>query len=443
LQNMLQRSTGLLEAQQLFEGGLDEDEDDDGATSDASSAGDSDEDNGDEERVDEGRATSGDDIDGEQIDEAAIAGEGGPGDEIDGMEIDEVEGEMRRLEDDQAVRLHQAIHGDQDEAAAGDHPSVSSSPGGVDHRSSMRDIIPRQELPPATSPLATRTDHEATYPHSSTPPISSTLVDSAETSRDSPASAALLPVDAYDLPTPPFSKATDAAYNADVNPRSRRARTRVSPRLFKEVDPDADDTELAINGNEDQRKDESMDVEMEEAEEEEDIEDEGLLADADVPIEDLLKRYGVPEVRDVGRMPDTPMAEQSLLDENFGASPMVINHDGKRQRRARQVWTPEDNPPPSSKRVRIEDVTKPTPELSSEEDESDEEMSEDDEVEEAGEDLGVDEDPVEEDPNAPKTRPPFLLRGTLRPYQHAGLDWLAGLYANNMNGILADEMGLG
>ncbi|KAM0258598.1 hypothetical protein ACHAQJ_003769 [Trichoderma viride] len=38
---------------------------------------------------------------------------------------------------------------------------------------------------------------------------------------------------------------------------------------------------------------------------------------------------------------------------------------------------------------------------------------------------------------------PLLLRGTLREYQRQGLDWLAGLYANNTNGILADEMGLG
>ncbi|KAF2453474.1 SNF2 family N-terminal domain-containing protein, partial [Lineolata rhizophorae] len=38
---------------------------------------------------------------------------------------------------------------------------------------------------------------------------------------------------------------------------------------------------------------------------------------------------------------------------------------------------------------------------------------------------------------------PSLLRGTLREYQHDGLDWLAGLYAGNTNGILADEMGLG
>ncbi|KAL1848821.1 swr1 complex component [Paecilomyces lecythidis] len=42
-----------------------------------------------------------------------------------------------------------------------------------------------------------------------------------------------------------------------------------------------------------------------------------------------------------------------------------------------------------------------------------------------------------------KTAIPHLLRGTLREYQHFGLDWLAGLYNNHINGILADEMGLG
>ncbi|KAF2996541.1 swr1 complex component [Neopestalotiopsis sp. 37M] len=45
--------------------------------------------------------------------------------------------------------------------------------------------------------------------------------------------------------------------------------------------------------------------------------------------------------------------------------------------------------------------------------------------------------------HTPKTEIPFLLRGTLREYQHFGLDWLAGLYQNKTNGILADEMGLG
>lgn len=46
-------------------------------------------------------------------------------------------------------------------------------------------------------------------------------------------------------------------------------------------------------------------------------------------------------------------------------------------------------------------------------------------------------------PVSHRTEVPFLLRGTLREYQHYGLDWLAGLYANKTNGILADEMGLG
>ncbi|KAL8933277.1 MAG: hypothetical protein Q9211_005869 [Gyalolechia sp. 1 TL-2023] len=45
--------------------------------------------------------------------------------------------------------------------------------------------------------------------------------------------------------------------------------------------------------------------------------------------------------------------------------------------------------------------------------------------------------------NPLRTPIPSLLRGTLREYQHFGLDWLAGLYANGTNGILADEMGLG
>ncbi|KAJ4483783.1 SNF2 family N-terminal domain-containing protein [Lentinula aciculospora] len=42
-----------------------------------------------------------------------------------------------------------------------------------------------------------------------------------------------------------------------------------------------------------------------------------------------------------------------------------------------------------------------------------------------------------------KISPPVLLRGVLRPYQFAGLEWLASLHSNNLNGILADEMGLG
>ncbi|KAK8228917.1 helicase swr1 [Phyllosticta capitalensis] len=53
------------------------------------------------------------------------------------------------------------------------------------------------------------------------------------------------------------------------------------------------------------------------------------------------------------------------------------------------------------------------------------------------------EDEIEEITPSLKTPVPSLFRGTLRPYQHEGLDWLAGLYEGDTNGILADEMGLG
>ncbi|THU89758.1 hypothetical protein K435DRAFT_781451 [Dendrothele bispora CBS 962.96] len=50
--------------------------------------------------------------------------------------------------------------------------------------------------------------------------------------------------------------------------------------------------------------------------------------------------------------------------------------------------------------------------------------------------------PVQRNPES-KMSQPLLLRGILRPYQFSGLEWLASLHSNNLNGILADEMGLG
>lgn len=61
-------------------------------------------------------------------------------------------------------------------------------------------------------------------------------------------------------------------------------------------------------------------------------------------------------------------------------------------------------------------------------------------------DMDIDQNALPSTPvsNATSLTPvPSLLRGTLREYQHVGLDWLAKLYADKTNGILADEMGLG
>ncbi|MDY0909776.1 DEAD/DEAH box helicase [Microbacterium sp. CFBP9034] len=45
--------------------------------------------------------------------------------------------------------------------------------------------------------------------------------------------------------------------------------------------------------------------------------------------------------------------------------------------------------------------------------------------------------------SVPRTPLPAGLRAELRPYQRAGFDWLAFLWAHRLGGILADDMGLG
>ena len=53
------------------------------------------------------------------------------------------------------------------------------------------------------------------------------------------------------------------------------------------------------------------------------------------------------------------------------------------------------------------------------------------------------EDPLETESEEVVSSQPSLILGQMRNYQIEGLDWLAQLTRNGMNGILADEMGLG
>jgi helicase SWR1 len=121
-----------------------------------------------------------------------------------------------------------------------------------------------------------------------------------------------------------------------------------------------------------------------------DGEDTGLLADAELPLEQLLAKYGY------ARNP----AAQNALDT---ASVATADH------------ITEDQLEPAGLDV-----------LSS--------SSMSDNAPEASE-------TVSSGTEAMKT--PFLIRADLRPYQKAGLEWLAQLYREQRNAILADEMGLG
>lgn len=171
--------------------------------------------------------------------------------------------------------------------------------------------------------------------------------------------------------------------------------------------------------------DHGMDIAMEAAEGSvrEDSEDEGLKADVDLG--ELLSRYGY-EADQVASLKATTTAAENSEDEgesqsgaNDAAEGSGALDDGiRRSNRKRKPRTIRDSYSPLARPETPEGL------------EQDEE-----------EDDGVDD--FEPTPDDSPVRPPFLLRGTLRPYQQAGLEWLAGLYHNRVNGILADEMGLG
>lgn len=541
---MLQRSTGLLEAQRddivggrtAGDEGEDEDEDDEdddeGAASDAtvdvSAAEDSEGEAEavDEEKVEEGMEDPGEgngdgmavDVEDEEAEEEAFDEDGDAAsdavenedavDAVDlralvGMEADEASGEEEDGKDageDADEEYDDAADADAD-ADADIAAEDANGPRGQSQQAQPNGTT----FASADSPTATSFDDSAAVPSATLeiPLPTSTAVElaTAPTASPTPAaersaslSATTAPAHEHTLADASSSLAAD---NLPLRPQSRRiSRKRKVATLLHAPDPDANDVEFAENDGKIDDEDAKFDAEMADAEAADaDSEDEALLAEANMPIEELLKRYGysMPGAAEseapkeaseatetAGAIEPTDNAEAGVNEEATAAdgadgsestqpAPRSLNNqsltdaaldeakrdpspalvvEGKRQRKVRTVWTPPDDQPQhlssaKNKQGRVQIVEpessdiemESTPELSSEE--------ETDEDEEIDEEEAEAESEGEEDPNAPRLKPPFLLRGTLRPYQHAGLEWLASLYANNMNGILADEMGLG
>lgn len=72
--------------------------------------------------------------------------------------------------------------------------------------------------------------------------------------------------------------------------------------------------------------------------------------------------------------------------------------------------------------------------------------AEEEEEEEENGGEGVAQPPLSEEEKLMKQQLsicPDLTGGALKPYQVAGVKWLASLWCNGINGILADQMGLG
>ncbi|GAA6008760.1 hypothetical protein JCM11491_003425 [Sporobolomyces phaffii] len=159
--------------------------------------------------------------------------------------------------------------------------------------------------------------------------------------------------------------------------------------------------------DEDAKLAKEMEEEEKDGNQSDDSEMAGLQDDAEMPIEELMKKYGY----------GGGEAEQANIEEpatNGGTkedSP-IVNGDAKEESDAGEASEKEE-----------------------EEEEEEKEVADEHEQEEEREASPL--------VKAVHLQPPFLLRATLRPYQQAGLEWLASLYAGGVNGVLADEMGLG
>ncbi|KAG8733243.1 swr1 complex component [Ceratobasidium sp. 423] len=126
------------------------------------------------------------------------------------------------------------------------------------------------------------------------------------------------------------------------------------------------------------------------AENDSDSEVNGLARDAEIPLEEIMRQYGFVGIHEIGADGSSTPCEPDSDDE------------------------------------------------SETQDEGEDQMGEDTKT--SGALLGLENVKT---PQENGIRPPFLLRGTLRPYQQSGLEWLVSGYVRGNNGILADEMGLG
>merc|ERR1719320_1186812 len=186
--------------------------------------------------------------------------------------------------------------------------------------------------------------------------------------------------------------------------------------------------------------------------EEKEIEDKGneneineLENEAEVPIEELLKKYypdqfGDIEVKKTEDGSNSGSEEQKNEDSNIDEDKPEEVGRGRRRKKPLNIEEIEA-------RIKAEEEEKATSDIKDEPAAPDEEVkpdSEEDKLEEYAS-MAAKFQPTGNtlDTTTVKTKVPFLLKHTLREYQHIGLDWMVSLFERSLNGILADEMGLG
>ncbi|OJD35746.1 helicase swr1 [Diplodia corticola] len=211
------------------------------------------------------------------------------------------------------------------------------------------------------------------------------------------------------------------------------------------MDDEDDDSDMDMDSDSDEGSATEPDEELEEGseEEEEDEEDEGLGTWGFLSAQEIsdLKKKAAEQVEDTAEAtpPDEdgtpPPEEDPELMEDVTPRPVENGHvEGP------SATTLDREPATVNSTNGVTEVQSPPEEMAVSDSMEDLQKPEGaKETEEAAEEI----EEVTEPTSTLRTPVPSLFRGKLRPYQHEGLDWLAGLYNGETNGILADEMGLG
>jgi len=211
-------------------------------------------------------------------------------------------------------------------------------------------------------------------------------------------------------------------------------------------DADSDDDEETIEKEEKEIEEKGNENEINELENE-----------AEVPIEELLKKYYPDQFGNI-EVQKKENDEIKTENEEDSKTDNTILEDDTFESTSEEVGRGRRRKKP----LNIEEIEA---RIKAEEDEqalkkAENEAKDDDQSkDEKGSDSDTDgEDKLEEyasmaakfqptgntlDTTTVKTKVPFLLKHTLREYQHIGLDWMVSLFERQLNGILADEMGLG
>ncbi|KAK3843322.1 MAG: SNF2 family N-terminal domain-containing protein [Linnemannia gamsii] len=277
---------------------------------------------------------------------------------------------------------------------------------------------------------------------------------------------------------PGASAASDAPDLSDVlsdlpsvpsvaDPSSRRSSVALSA-VSSDAELDAGDTEF--HAAEPDADDETTLANEESGSEDDEEEINGLAAEMDIPIEELLRQYGY-QLSGGEESDGDDEQEDEEINDKAAASPT-----SKRGRSSQP--TPKDELQDVQAVLKVEEDAGNKPLSTLKDAIADESM--DMQVDVAAQDgraLASQDTPDSENlasvasspaqseeivmsskeiaralpegikatskPSPLSTKIPFLLKHQLREYQHVGMDWLANLYSNGLNGILADEMGLG